>query len=105
MSMGMKKALETVDAMLATLRNHSGTGVMLECCYRAAANAEALGVVLAAARENHTAALVARVNETTARALEMTRRHSFRASKRDGDLGCYNCGGRESDPIHRPVTP
>lgn len=103
MTIDLKEALVTVDALLVSMRGHAGTGKMRACCYEAAANAEALGVVLAAARENHAAALVARVQQTTAEVFAGAP-HGFAGVVGEGVV-CRKCLGRESDPVHVRENP
>jgi phage terminase large subunit-like protein len=101
MSMDLKEALERVGAVR---RHYEAKGDV--AAY--APTAEALRVVLAAARENHAAALVADVNRLTAMVLEVTRGdrpHVFQTLTKNTLGFCIVCSGSESDPIHRPVKP
>lgn len=102
MTMDLSEALERVEEIRTRHANHRGNASRdLPCCAVADRDAEALGLVLARARENLAAETVAKVNALSARALAITRPHPFRRSCLAGDLGCYDCGGREFDPLHQ----
>lgn len=64
-------------------------------------DAEALTVVIAAARENHAATLVAEVNATTAKVLEMMRPHEYRPGRHPMPNNCAACGEVKGAPIHQ----
>jgi hypothetical protein len=100
--MTLDEALERMDAVAvradSLVDDDGGSPVWL-----LPADVEALGVVLTAARENHSARLVAETNALSAKALEMARRsdpkkHACSASLVEGR--CYICGQRPE--VHVP---
>jgi hypothetical protein len=96
MSMDLKEALERIEAVR---RHYEAKGDV--AAY--APTAEALGVVLSAARENHAARAVADAHRVAAEVFRTTP-HEF-AMISLGSALCRRCLGSVSDPIHRPVTP
>lgn len=102
--MDLKEALEVVDGHRVELmwRYSPAPGDVAHAHGR---TAEALSVVLTAARENYASRVVAETHALAERAREMERPHMFRgdvtALVGGRAVHCRVCGAPESDPIHQ----
>lgn len=94
MTMDLETALAYLNEVLSSGVVPSRTGVLDTL------TAEALGVVLTAARERFAARVVEETNRLTARALEVNRPHEYRPGRSPHPDHCAACGRLKVDPLH-----